>query len=83
MFKPSSKPSEKTLNIKILNEIIERKNAIKFLGVYIDEKLQWHDHINYIKNKLNSSLYTFKKGEGYLEYQSPNYTILFFDISIY
>ena len=37
------------------------ENVIKFLGVYIDEKLQWHDHINYIKNKLNSSLYALRK----------------------
>ena len=29
----------------------------KFLGVYIDVKLEWHDHIKYIRNELNSSIY--------------------------
>ena len=42
-------------------KIIERKNVVKFLGIYICSKLEWHDHINYINNKLNSSLYAMRK----------------------
>jgi DNA mismatch repair ATPase MutS len=67
IFRTNSKPLVKDLNIKIGNEVIERKSVIKFLGVYIDEKLEWHDHINYIKNKLNSSLYALRKVKNILK----------------
>jgi len=49
------------LNIKIDNQINERKNVVKVLGIFIDSKLEWHEHIKYIKNKLNSSLYAMRK----------------------
>lgn len=48
-------------NITIGNEIIERKETVKFLGMYIDSKLEWHDHIKYVKNKISSSLYAMRK----------------------
>ena len=28
--------------------------------IYIDVSLEWHEHINYIKNKLNSSMYALR-----------------------
>ncbi len=49
------------LNLKIGNEIIERQNVVKFLGLYIDSKLDWHAHTKYVTNKLNSSLYAMRK----------------------
>ena len=39
------------LSIKIMNELIEHKQTVNFLGMYIDEKLDWYEHINYIKSK--------------------------------
>ena len=35
---------------------IKPVSTIKFLGVILDEKLQWSDHINYVKNKIPKSL---------------------------
>ena len=58
MFKQGHMKIPSNLNVKIGNQIIERKN-VKFPGIYIDSKLEWHDHINYINNKLNSSLYMY------------------------
>ena len=52
MFKQGHMNIPSNLNVKIGNQIIERKNVVKFLGIYIDSKLEWHDHINYINNKL-------------------------------
>ena len=43
------------------NDLIEHKAVVKFLGVYIDEKLEWHEHIKYIINKLNSSTFAMRK----------------------
>ena len=35
---------------------IERVRSFKFLGVLIDEKLTWNDHINYIRGKISRLL---------------------------
>ena len=29
--------------------------------MYIDSKLEWHDHIKYVRNKISSSLYAMRK----------------------
>ena len=50
-----------TLSIKIMNEIIAHKQTVKVLGMYIDEKLDWHEQINYIKSKLRSGIYAMNK----------------------
>jgi hypothetical protein len=57
VFKQNPMQVDEHLKIKIGNNVIEQKNVIQFLGLYIDAKLEWHDHIQYIKNKLKSSLY--------------------------
>jgi len=66
VFKQHPTQLDEHLKIKIGNIVIEQKNAIKFLGLYIDAKLEWHDHIQYIKNKLNSSLYALRKVKNVL-----------------
>ena len=37
------------------NNLVSVKNT-KFLGVIIDSKLNWSDHIAYIKNKISKSI---------------------------
>ena len=49
------------LKLKIGDELIELKNTVKFLGIYIDSKLDWHDHIKFIKNKLSSGNYAINR----------------------
>ena len=66
VFKNNPRPIESNLNIKVGNISIEHKNVVKFIGVYIDAKLEWHDHIKYIKNKLNSSIYAMRKVKNIL-----------------
>ena len=41
--------------IRIRNVIIERVRVAKFLGVHIDELLNWNCHIKYVKSKLAKS----------------------------
>ena len=55
-----------TLSIKIMNETIEHKQTVKCVGMYIDEKVDWHEHINYIKSKLCSGIYAMNKTKNYL-----------------
>ena len=47
------------LNITIGAEAIPRKDTVKCLGMYIDSKLDWFDHIQYVRNV--SSLYAMRK----------------------
>ena len=40
--------------LTISNHVIERQEFIKFLGVLLDENLNWKEHIKYTENKLYS-----------------------------
>jgi len=46
--------SEKNEDIKLVinNTEIEKVRSCKYLGIYIDDELNWHVHIDYIFNKL-------------------------------
>ena len=57
--KPDQIPDN--LNIRIRNEQISRKDQVQYLGMHIDEKLNWHQHIQFVKNKISSSLYAMRK----------------------
>jgi exonuclease III len=47
---------QNSLELKIENERIERVKTAKFLGVVIDEKLKWREHITVVANKVSKSL---------------------------
>ena len=40
---------------------IDKKTSTKFLVILIDGQLNWHNHVQYIKNKMSSSLYAINK----------------------
>ena len=42
--------------VYIDNIVIERVNCSKFLGVIIDSKLSWSDHVSYIRHKMSKNL---------------------------
>ena len=50
-------------NLTIANESIERKNEVKFLGLYLDSKLDWNAHIKFVRNKINSALYAMRRSK--------------------
>jgi hypothetical protein len=52
--------------IKIGNMQIERKQCVKFLGIIVDEKLEWSEQISNCKAKLSSSLYAINSSKRYL-----------------
>ncbi len=51
-------------------EKLERVHSYKQLGLYIDENLNWENHINYIINKLNRLLHMFKLIRKRIDFQS-------------
>ena len=44
------------LSIKIDNQNIERVTSKKNLGMMIDEKLSWKNHIDYVAKKLSKTI---------------------------
>ncbi len=51
----------KEINIKIRNVNIERVRVTKFLGVFIDDLLNWKAHIKYVQSKLSKSTATMHR----------------------
>ena len=45
----------KTGKISIRNNAIDEVKSTKFVGVTIDDKLKWTEHIQYIKNEISKS----------------------------
>lgn len=41
---------------EIGNQNIQRVDSVKYLEIYIDHKLTWKEHINYMHSKLSNSL---------------------------
>ena len=52
--------------ILIKNTEISSVRSTKFLGVIIDDKLNWKEHIQYIKNKISKSIGILYKVRPYL-----------------
>ena len=57
----------KDINIKINNENIERVYSTKFLGVIIDSKLTWKDHIHKLKTRLSKCISILYKCNSVIE----------------
>ena len=51
-------------SIKIGVDVIQRTNSCKFLGIMIDDKLTWSEHISYTKSKLCRSLYAISRSKN-------------------
>ena len=60
IFKPL-KNEEKHLDLVLDTKVVERVHSTKFLGVEIDDKLSWKNHIQQIEKKLSSSIYIMRK----------------------
>ena len=56
--------------IKIQICTINKTDSIKFIGVIIDNKLNWHEHIIYIINKISKSIGIIYKVRKYVEKQT-------------
>ena len=59
IFKNIKSPANSKI-IKIGTEIIEQTSIAKFVGIFIDDQLNWKTHIDYVRNKLSSMLLIFR-----------------------
>jgi Reverse transcriptase (RNA-dependent DNA polymerase) len=56
LFGHKSRPDTTTYNLVLHNHILEQVTSVKFLGIYIDEKLTWNQHVINICKKLSSGV---------------------------
>lgn len=49
---------------------IDRVKCTKFLGLHIDEDLQWHEQINYCRKKITNGLYALNMSKHFLSTQN-------------
>ena len=66
IFCPKGKNINRPVSIKISNQEIERVHHTKFLGVIIDDKVNWSFHINAIKNKIAKGINVIYKARKLL-----------------
>ena len=52
----SDRPKPEHHRIYTDNNVIERVNCKKVIGVFIDSKLSWSDHVTYIRHKMSKNL---------------------------
>ena len=53
--------------LTINNHVTERQEFIKFLGVLLDENLNWKEHIKYTENKIAKNLGLLYRARPFLE----------------
>ena len=60
------------LAIRINGDLIRRVYQSKYLGLIIDDKLSWKEHISYISTKIRRGIGVMKRIRGYI----PNDTLI-------
>ena len=58
------------VNVIMQQNIIERVNSTKFLGLIINDKLKWHEHIRQVTHKIARSVGILYKIKHYLNKQT-------------
>jgi len=57
LFNNNKQNSSPKIDIKSQNGIIPTQNVVKYLGVMIDHKLSWENHIMFCKNYVSQEEY--------------------------
>ena len=67
IFQPRQKVDYNLLPpLSIGGQCLEQVSKIKYLGIYIDSHLSWHDHIDYVCDKVSKSINIMTKTKSYL-----------------
>lgn len=48
-------------SLMIGDEVLKETTSVKFLGVHLDYRLTWDDHINHICSKVSSNIFALRK----------------------
>jgi len=68
LFEPkgSRVDDDTRLNLTIGTETIARKSSVKFLGIYLDQHLQWTEHFKQLNSKLSKANYIIRSVKNIL-----------------
>ena len=77
-----SKSKVGDLNITLQNTKVERKTSVKYLGVYVDENLKWHNHIAYVQSKISQKFRCYGKSEVLVVFARIDTVIQHTDIAL-
>jgi len=67
VFKPKRTNVDGIINtMELGNKIIHRVTTTKFLGIHIDDELEWGEHIDYVAKKISSGSYAIRSAKRYL-----------------
>ena len=58
--------SNRNMRISVCNKEIPRCSSAKFLGTWLDEKLNWNVHVSKLLSKLKCGLGMIRRGNKYL-----------------
>ena len=61
-----SKPTN-PINIELNGIPLSEPNSLKFLGVFINNKLDWNCHINNLINKLKCNFHLLRQGKNLMD----------------
>ena len=69
-----------SMDIIMVNQILTKVNSIKYLGIILDHKLNWLDHITYVEAKISNGIGIMYKTKKYLNNNSLK---IFYHVYIY
>ena len=58
--------TERAMNIRFNQSIIERSESVKILGLTIDEELSFKEHVDQIKKKITPFIYALRRSRKYI-----------------
>ena len=70
LFRSRNRTIDKQLNFRLSGQKINLSNAIKYLGIIIDEHLTWSNHINILACKLSRANGMLSKIRHYVSYKT-------------
>ena len=67
----TNKRCDRNITISANNTLLEQKEECKFLGVVVDDQLNWKAHIKHISNKISKTIAILR----YLKYTFPKHIL--------
>ncbi len=66
LFRPKAKKCDTGISLSFGDVEIKQEKVTKFLGVYLDECLNWDTHIKHVCSKMSKNLYLLNSVKHYL-----------------
>ena len=63
------------LNLRICNDAIQSVNEFNFLGLYINSKLNWDTHTNFIGKRISRAVDVIKKNATHFSKVGSDYNL--------